>query len=107
MPDTLQVVEETQKQTSGESIKYTIDTDSYPPDGVGVPTIASATVFDVSDDSDVTDTVMPAGSVTIATTIITLKPLIALTVGRTYRVQVKFTKNTNVFEPNFQVHCPY
>ncbi len=107
MPDTLQVVEETQQQTSGESIAYTVDTDDYPPKEVGVPTVASATAFDVSDNSDVTSTVFPAGSISISTTIITLKPLTALTAGVTYRIQVKFTKNSNVFEPYFLVHCPY
>ena len=105
MPDTLQVVQETQRQASAEEIAYTRDTDNYP--GSGNPTNASATVFDVSNESDVTGTVMPTGSVSISTTVVTLKPLKLLTVGRTYRVQVKFTKNTNVWEPNFMVHCPY
>jgi len=107
MPDVLQVVEETQQQTSGESIAYTIDTDNYPPKAVGTPSSASAIAFQVSDDSDVNSTVFPSGTVTIATTIITLKPLTALTAGVTYRIQVKFTKNSNVFEPYFLVHCPY
>ena len=107
MPDVLQVVEGVQLQSKNEEIKYTVDTDNYPPKGVGVPTSASATVFDVSDDSDVTSTVMPDGSVSIATTIITLKPLKLLDPNTTYRIQVKFTKNTNIWEPYFNVRCPY
>ncbi len=107
MPDTLQVVEGTIEQSSGESIKYTVDTDDYPPKTIVVPTIASALVFDVSTNSDVTSTVMPAGTVTIATTIITLKPLTALTLGITYRVEVTFTKATNIFVPYFHVRCTY
>ena len=107
MPDTLQVIAETISQTSGESIAYTIDTDDYPTKAVGVPTNASATVFNVSTNADVTTTVMPARSVSIATTVITLKPLTSLTVGITYRVQVKFTKAGNVFEPYLHVKCPY
>ena len=107
MPDSLQVVEETLLQTSEESISYAIDTDNYPPSGVGAPTVESATVFDVSDNSNVTSTVMPAGSTSSSTTDITLKPLTALTVGKTYRIQVKFTKASNIFEPYFQVRCPY
>lgn len=107
MPDTLQIVQETIEQSSGESISYTVDTDNYPPTGVGTPSTASALVFDVSDNSNVTSTVMPSGSVSIATTIITLKPLTALTAGKTYRVEVTFTKATNVFRPYMHVRCPY
>lgn len=108
MPDTLQVIEETQLQGSGESIKYTIDTDNYPTAQSGnPPTLASAVVILVSDDSDVTDDVMSAGSVTINGTVITLKPLTALTAGKTYRVQATFTKDTNIWQPYFQVRCPY
>ncbi len=108
MPDSLQVVEETQLQTSGESIAYPIDTDNYPTAQSGnSPTAASATVFTVADNLDVTSTVMPGGSVTVNLTVITLKPLTALTAGVTYRVQVLFTKDGNIWEPYFQVRCPY
>ena len=108
MPDSLQVVEETILQASGESVAYPIDTDNYPTAQSGnSPTVASATVFTVADDVDVTLTVMPAGSVTVNLTVITLKPLTALTAGVTYRVQVKFTKDGNTFQPYFQVRCPY
>ncbi len=108
MPDSLQVIEETLLQSSGESIAYTVDTDDYPTAQSGnSPTLASATVFTVADDVDMTLTVMPGGSVTVSGTVITLKPLTALTANVTYRVQALFTKDGNIWEPYFQVRCPY
>ena len=105
MPDTLQVVEGLQLQSEGESITFTLDVSNYP--GSSAPTGPVATVFDVSDDSDVTSTVMPAGTATVSSNIITWKPLTLLTKGTTYRVEMLFVRDGNTFEPYFNIRCPY
>lgn len=101
----LEVAEGLQTQSSGESIAYTIEVKDYP--GSGNPSSLSAKVFDTSDDSDVTSTVMSTGSISSSGTVITLQPLDTLIKGKTYRIQVKFTRSTNIFEPFFNVLCPY
>ena len=105
MADTLQVVEGPKKQTSNESIAYTIDSANYP--GTGDPTSVSATAFDLSNDTNVTSTVFPTGSITVDTGVITLKPLKLLTAGRNYNIRVLFTLSGNILETYFVIKCPF
>ncbi len=105
MPDTLQVVEGPKQQTSNESIAYTVGVAAYP--GSGDPSSVVASVFNLSDNSDVTSTVMPTGSVSVSGNTITLKPLTLLTGGNTYKVQVQFARSGNTLEAYFVIKCPF
>lgn len=93
------IIEDVQKQGVDEEIVYTITTTPWG----SSPTSPSAVVKDLSDDSDVTSTVMPAGSASAAGDVITLPVLKSLTAGSRYRVEVKFTVSGNVLECWFEV----
>lgn len=53
--------------------------------------------------SDVTSTVMPAGSPSVVGNVITLPELLSLTIDRLYRVEVKYTVSGNIVESWFEV----
>ncbi len=95
------IIEDVQKQGVDEEIVYTITTTPWG----SSPTSPSAVVKDLSDDSDVTSTVMPAGSASAAGDVITLPVLKALTYGSRYRVEVKFTVSGNILECWFEVRA--
>jgi len=99
--DILEVTEGIRFQTSDETRVYTITTTNL----VSAPTSPTAIVYDESVDADVTSTVMPSGSHSAAGDVITLKPLTSLTKGHSYRVEVKFTVGSNIFERYFRVGC--
>lgn len=105
MPEILEVAEGLQQQSAAEEISYTLDVTNYP--GSGSPSSIVVTVINVSDGSDVTTTVMPTNSPTIAGNIITLSPLKSLTAGTTYHIRIKYTRSGNIFQPYIPVHCPY
>lgn len=95
-----EVEEGRQYQGVDEELAYTIETTKW---GKGAtPTSISAKVFDYTEATqayaDVTSTVMPTGSPSAAGTVITLPVLKLLTLDHLYRVEVKFTCNSNVFE---------
>lgn len=83
-----EVVEGIQYQGTGETVTYSVDLAE-----VGtVASLTGVTVLDESDDfEDVSATVMPSGSNSLAGNVVTCKPLTALTLDRTYRVQIAFT----------------
>ncbi len=56
-------------------------------------------------DSDVTSTVMPTNSPSVASPIVTLSALTALSEGHTYRVEVKAGDGTNTFVSIHRVRC--
>jgi len=102
MKSILEVKEGTQYQSAGETLVFTITTTNW----ASTPTSPTAVVYDESNlDTDVTTTVMPSGSHSVATDVITLKPLTALTVDHTYRVEVKFVIGSNTWECFFKVIC--
>lgn len=101
MADIFEVAEGVRYQTSDETRIYTITTTNL----VSSPTSTTAVVYDELDNSDVTSTVMDTGSHTESGDVITLKPLTALTKGHSYRVEVKFTVGSNIFERYFIVKC--
>lgn len=101
MTDVLEVAEGVRYQTSDETRVYTITTTNL----VSSPTSTSVVVYDESVDEDVTTTVMPAGSHSEASDVITLKPLKSLTKGHSYRIEVKFTVGSNIFERFIRVKC--
>ncbi len=62
-------------------------------------------VFDLADEADVTSTVMPTNSPSVASDVITLSALKLLTLGSSYRVEVKFDADSNTWETYFIVKC--
>ena len=65
-----------------------------------------SSVIDESNGSDVTATVMPSGLPTVSGVEITLPLLTALTLGRRYRINVRFTgPNSALFETHLRVWC--
>jgi hypothetical protein len=97
-----EVVEGKQTQGEDEKIAYSITSTPWG----SSPTDVSVVVKDIYDNyKDVTTIVMPFGLIGVTGDKITLKPLIALTRDRLYRVEVKFTVNGNICEPFFEVRA--
>ena len=96
-----EVKEGKQAQGVDEIIAYKITTTPW----ASTPVISAVTVYDITAGTrtDVSTTVMPAGSNSVTGDIITLKPLKLLTDGHVYRVEVAFTSGGNTFEPWFIV----
>lgn len=91
-----------QYQGEDEEIVYTITTTAW---GSSPSAVSVAVKDERAGFADVTSTVMPTGSPTVAGDVITLPTMKALTRGRTYRVEVRFTSGANVLEPYFRVLC--
>jgi len=96
-----EVIEGKQVQGADETITYSLDTTNVG----GTPSVSGVVVWKESTATDVTATVMPSGSHSVASNVITLKPLTALTAGQSYRVEVKFTSAGNTLEHFFRVYC--
>ncbi len=80
-----------------EEIVYTVTTTAWGSN----PSSVVVKVFDVSVASaktDVTATVMPTGTASATGDLIALPTLKALTVGHSYRIEVKFESEGNIFE---------
>ena len=91
-------------QATNEEIVYTIDTTEW----IAAPTSPVVSkVTDLYTGTNVASTVMPTGSPSVSANIITLPTLKLLTIGRKYRVHVRFTVSTSVYECNFVVTCKY
>lgn len=88
-------------QGEDERIIYSVDTS---PAG-GSPTAVGVAVFEEGTWENVTSTVMPDGSPSVDGDVITLPVLIALTAGKTYRIEVKFTSEGNVLEHYIRVRA--
>jgi len=102
MGSILEIKEGIQRQTSDETIAYSITTTNW----VSSPTVGTVIVYDESDDDTVvTSTVMPSGAHGNSGDIITLKPLTALTLDHFYRVEVQFTVGSSTYECFFRVKC--
>ena len=97
----LGVSEGTLPQGADEEIIYKITTTNW---GTS-PSTVSAIAVDETTDTTVTTTVFPANSPTTSGDVITLSPLKSLTKNHLYRVEVKFTANSNIFECFFKVLC--
>ena len=69
------------------------------------PTSLTATVWDITlaDHVDVTSTVMPTGSASATGDTVTYPTLKLLTLGHTYRVEVRFTSGGQVISNYFDV----
>ncbi len=91
-------------QGTDEQIIYSITTTSWG----STPTSVTYKVYDVTGGSrtDATITTM-TGDATVSGDVITLPALKGLTVNKVYRVEVKFTSGSNIFEPYFVINAEY
>lgn len=92
-----EVKEGTQYQGVDEEITYTLDVTSWG----SSPT--SPSVVGKQAGADVTSTIMPVGSPSVSSNVITLPKIKSLTADLTYRVEVKFTVGGNVVEAYFDI----
>lgn len=97
----LEVVEGAQQQSADEEIIYALTTTNWG----STPSSVSVKAFQEPANTDVTTTVFPTNTPTVSGDIITLSPLKALTKGKTYRIEIKFTSGSNIFEAYFRVSC--
>ena len=71
-------------------------------------TVSLQEVRDLTDDTDVVLTVMPAGSISIENTVyVKFPPLTALTAGRKYSIRFSFGDGTNVLPGEVVVDCRF
>lgn len=96
-----------QPQGIDESIVYTLTTTPWG----SSPGTLSVKVYLIDQitgaRSDVTTTVMPAGSISAVGDVISLPALTALSVGEIYRIEVKFTCSGNIFEAYAYIYGEY
>ena len=97
----LEIAEGVQYQTPDEQLIYSITTTNWG----SSPSSSAVKVYQEPRLTDVTSTVMPTTTITESGDVITLSPLKSLTRNNTYRVDVKFTSGSNVFECYFRVKC--
>ena len=98
------------EQGTAEERAYAVNFANY---GMTAPTAATVTVYDrtglAEDDprlgTNVTSTVMPTNTPSIATTVVTCSPLLLLTAGRTYRLVVKATEGSNKETAHVTIRC--
>lgn len=83
---------------AGESLTFTL---TY----LGASSVSSVTATVYQNKTDVTSTVMPAGSTSASGNVATLKPLTAMTGGKKYVVSVSATVDGNTVVKKFQVNC--
>ena len=98
----LEVLEGLQHQSANEEIAYAITTTPW---GSSPSNIVVTAYDEEYSDADVTATVFPTNTPSALGDVITLSKLKALTKDHTYRIEVKFTSGTNIFECFFRVRC--
>lgn len=94
-----EVAEGRQYQGVDEQIIYTLTTTNFG----STPTGVTMVVKDTSDDDTDVTTDVTTGSTSVASDVITLKTIKSLTANHLYRVEVKFTSGSNIFEPYFYI----
>ena len=101
----LEVQEGLLTQHSDESIVRTVDFDK----ATTAASVSSPSVIAIEEDSQkiVTATVFPTNSPTASSLVVTLSLLTALTIGKTYRIEVKASDGTNTLISVHRVYCPY
>ena len=100
---TLVVVESPKEQSATESLGYQITTTNW----ASSPTSPAAIAVDETTGEDVTTTVFPTNSPSTNGDVISLSLLKALVVGHKYRIEVKFTVSSNIWEFRFLVDCVF
>lgn len=99
MSNSRAVIEGLQVQGPNEEIQYRVTCTPTP------VTVSGVTVTDLSTGTNVTATVMPTGTASVAGGVITLPTLKALTLNHRYRVAVLYSDGTNKLEPLIDVLC--
>ena len=97
-----EVIEGLQTQSAEEEIIYKITTTNWGSN----PTNVSTTAFDETVKEVCTNSAFPENEPTVDGDIISLSPLKSLIKNRTYKIEVKFKTDGNVFECFFRVGCP-
>lgn len=102
MPISREVKEGTLSQGVDEQVYYKLTTTPWG----STPTSIAVTAYSLSAGAhtDVTSTVL-SGSASATGDVITLPKMASLTLGTLYRVEVKFTVSSNVFEAFFYVQA--
>jgi len=90
MSSVREIKESLREQGTEEEITYTLTVPTTWGTPTGTPTVAVYS-YDGAAYTDVTSTVVPAGSASIASQVITLPEIKLLTVDTLYRVEVKFS----------------
>lgn len=101
MASILECVESPKYMSTDERIAFKITTTNV----ISSPTSPSAKAYDESVGEDVTSTVYPSNSATVSGDVITLDLLRALTLNHSYRIEVKWTVGSNIYECFFIVKC--
>ncbi len=101
MAEILEIAEGLLYQSADEQLAYNITTTNW----VSDPTSPTVVAYDESGETVVTSTVFPTNSPSVSGDVITLSLLKALTKNHTYRIEVKFTVGSNVWECFFRVKC--
>jgi len=87
-----EILEGTREQGVEEEIVYTLTVPTTWGTPTGTPTVKAYSYVPSTDTyADVTSTVIPTGSATIASQVISLPTIKSLTVDTIYRVEVKFS----------------
>ncbi|KKN56929.1 hypothetical protein LCGC14_0567210 [marine sediment metagenome] len=97
----LEVAEGLQYMSADERLAHQITTTHW----VSSPTSPAVVAYDENDGSDVTSTVYPTNSPFVNGDVISLSLLRDLSVGHAYRIEVKFTVGSNIYECYFRVKC--
>lgn len=99
--DAREVSEGKRYQGVDEQIVYTLTTTPWG----STPTSVSVAAFDVTNnEATVTSTVL-SGSAAVSGDVITLPTVKSLTLGHIYRIEVKFTSGSSIFEAFFYVEA--
>jgi hypothetical protein len=99
-----EVVEGLIEQSTNEKISWSIDFTGY---GCSDLDSATATAYDESTETDVSETVFPTNSPGVSDAVATCSPLRALTKGHTYRIEVVVIEDEDYYyESYFRVYCP-
>ena len=101
MADLREVVEGTQYQGEDEEIVYTLTTTNFG----SAPSAVAVVVKDVTNADTVVTSTVTSGSPSVFGDVITMPKIQDLTAGHVYRVDVKFTSGSNVFEPYFLIEA--
>lgn len=99
----LDVVEGTLYQSADEALAHQITTTNWE----SSPTSPSVVAIDETTGKDVTTVVYPTNSPSPSSDVISLSLLKNLVEGHRYRIEVKFTVGSNIWECRFFVECVF
>ncbi len=101
MADARELPESPMIQGQREIVIYEIDVTLYG----GTPSVGGIQITDMKTNLVVTSTVMPSGSATVVSGIVSLPPIRNLVSNRSYLVEMLVTVGSNTFDPFFRIEC--